>query len=124
MIDVQKGVKTGRKVLQVGVTKELKKHILPREVKFGKESIWIPVQVVREGELKLCCDSVEAGAYLRVTHGEMWSFGTLGAREESVGERTRILSCAHVLTDFDTEYVGAQIHVAQREENCEMNTLY
>ena len=81
--EVKKGVKAGRMVLQVGVTKELKKHTLPKKVLFGEKSI--PIQVVREGKLKLCCDSVEAGACLRVTHGEMWKFGTLGAREESVG---------------------------------------
>ena len=42
--EVKKGVKTGRKVLQVGVTKELKKHTLPKEVQFGNEIV--PVQVV------------------------------------------------------------------------------
>ena len=110
MDEMKKGVKTGRMVLQAGFTKKLKKHALPKEVPFGKEIV--PVQMVREGMLQLFCDCIEAGAYLRVTHGEMWRFGTLGAQEERVWERTRyrIVSCAHVLTDFDREKCWGSNH--------------
>ena len=119
--ETRDGEKTGRKVLQVGVVKKLKKHQLkrpnirlPKEVLLGKD-LAVPVQVVEEGELRLF-GRYSGGAQLKVSHDKA-VYGTLGARVKEKNSH-RLLSCAHVLTLFKEENIGTPIAVAHsREDN-------
>ena len=114
--EVKKGEKTGKKVLQVGVIKKLNKREvrspnirLPKEVLLGEE-LAVPVQVVEEGELQLF-NRYSGGAQLKVFRGQKIAYGTLGARDKEKNHY-RILSCAHVLTQFKEENIGIPISVA------------
>lgn len=118
--EVKKGEKTGKKVLQVGVIKKLNKHEvkrpdirLPKEVLLGQE-LAVPVQVVEEGELQLF-NRYSGGAQLKVFRGQKIAYGTLGARDKE-RNHYRILSCAHVLTQFKEENIGIPISVAHPGE--------
>ena len=118
--EVRKGRPTGRKVLQVGVIKKLNRREIKRQdvrvhgrVLLGQD-LAVPVQVVEEGELNLL-KACNGGAQLRVSRDKMKVNGTLGARDKE-GHRYRILSCAHVLTGFKEENIGAPIAVASGPE--------
>ena len=125
--EVRNGEKTGKKVLQVGVVKKLKKHELkrpnirlPKEVLLGKE-LAVPVQVVEEGELRLF-GRYSGGAQLKVVHKKKTVYGTLGARVKEKNSY-RVLSCAHVLTLFSEENIGTPIAVAHSSSDDEYTDL-
>ena len=115
--EVRKGVKTGRKVLQVGVIKKLRRKEvkrpdirIPSKIRLSKE-LTVPVQVVEEGQLEVHLKKINPGA--KLLDYEEKNFGTLGARVMENDGSYRLWSCAHVLTDFDHENIGKSIKVAQ-----------
>lgn len=113
--EVKNGEKAGRKVLLVGIEDaydEMKDEI-PTTVKFNEKEI--PIDVVEEGELKLCC--FDGGAQLKVTYkcsGHEME-GTLGACVKE-GEKYYLYSCAHVLSGFKEENRGSKIEVKSENE--------
>lgn len=115
--EVRNGQRTGRKVLQVGVIKKLKKDeihhpdiCIPKEIELSNDLV-VPVQVVAEGKLTLH-GKYKGGAQLTLAESEP---GTLGARVEANGS-CRLWSCAHILTNFKEDAIGSEIYVAHHRE--------
>ena len=110
------GKKTGRKVLCFGVVKKLQpKHIakpdvlLPKSVSFENENkkvVEIPVQVVEDGEI------VSLATYKRESQVKTEGInasGSLGVNTQYKGHY-RLLSGAHVLTEFKDANIGKKIY--------------
>ena len=110
------GRKTGRKVLCFGVVRKLQpQHIvkpdvlLPKSVSFEKEDknvVEIPVQVVEDGEI-ISLAAFKGGSQIK-TEGINAS-GSLGVNTQYKGTY-RLLSGAHVLTEFDDDNIGKKIY--------------
>ena len=114
------GRKTGRKVLCFGVVKKLQpQHIvkpdvlLPKSVSFENEDkkvVEIPVQVVEDGEI-VSLAAFKGGSQVK-TEG-IAAYGSLGVNTQYKGTY-RLLSGAHVLTEFNDANIGKKIY-ARRE---------
>lgn len=126
--EIKLGNKTGRKVLQVGVIKKLKRDDVKAPNKLLPKYLYmkvytprpmlksIPVQVVEEGEFQLFAQEVyECGAHLRTRSGDGRNFlGTLGARQAvriKNRRKHRILTCAHCVIDFNTNSTNGDIEI-------------
>ena len=123
------GKKTGRKIFRVGVIKKQPKEnikdpdiFIPKFLEHTKTSsnevVHIPVEVVEEGELVFLTSDSEAnpanstackGASVIKT-ADLENYGCLGANAQYRGSY-RLLSAAHVLTNFNRAYIGNEILV-------------
>ena len=127
------GNKTGAKIFRVGVIKKQSKEsikdpdiFVPKIFEHSKsnsnEVIHIPVKVVEEGELEPLTSVRDAnpgndGPYKGATLIQTTSFkqfGCLGANAQYQGAY-RLLSAAHVLTNFDPDGIGNEILVQNNE---------
>ena len=109
------GKKTGRKVLCFGVIKKLQPQsivkpdvLLPKSVPFeteNKKAVDIPVQVVEDGEI-VSLAAFKGGSQIQ-TEGINAS-GSLGVNTQYKGTY-RLLSGAHVLTEFNDDNIGKKI---------------
>ncbi len=103
----------GRDVLRVGVIKKLPQNIIPQGVEFEtpKERVKVFVEQVEEGPIVPLGAPYPGGSHLK-TDG----FSTYGCAAATVtfrGER-RLLSAAHVLTNFDEDNIGKKIYLRSR----------
>lgn len=123
------GNKTGAKIFRVGVIKKQSKEIIKDPDIFvpeffehiksnSNEVVHIPVKVVEEGELESLAlgkdantgnDAPYKGATL-IKIAQSKRIGCLGANAQYQGTY-RLLSAAHVLTNFDPDYIGNEILV-------------
>ena len=133
------GKKSGGKVFRVGVIKKQPKEkikhpdiFIPKFFKHtlgsNNKVVVIPVTVVEDGELKFIGNDVEhgnagtanddakykGGSLIRNAKIERERYGCLGANAEFQGVY-RLLSAAHVLTEFDPENLGGNILVRNFE---------
>ena len=118
--------KTGRKVLCFGVVRKLKCEditapnvLLPKSVSFETEDkvkIEIPVQVVEEGEIVALSAPYKGGSSIKTETID--AKGTLGANTHYKGVY-RLLSGAHVLTQFDESNIGKKVLVSSDGEHFE-----
>ena len=110
------GQKTGQKALHVGVIKKLKSQdivkpdiVLPKFVLFEteeKRKVEIRVRVIEEGEIVALDAPYKGGS--QIAAETMLKSGTLGVNTQYKGSY-RLLSAAHVLTNYNTKYIGQKI---------------
>ena len=118
--------KTGRKVLCFGVVKKLKCEdigapnvLLPKSVPFETEhkfKIEVPVQVVEEGEIVALNAPYKGGSSIKTETID--AKGTLGVNTYYKGVY-RLLSGAHVLTQFDESNIGKKVLASSDGEHFE-----
>ncbi len=112
----KEGKKTGRYVLRVGVIKKLPANeiedpdiLLPKTVVYETptKKVAVPVQVVEEGVIQALGPPYKGGSQVMTT-GAIEQ-GTLGVNTQYKGTY-RLLSAAHVLTQFDPGNIGKAIN--------------
>ena len=102
----QKGMSSGKKVLCIGVIKEDISSELPKNAVYetSKKCVEVPVHVFVQGEIEALAP-YEGGS--RIKNEALDNSGTVGVNTIFKG-KCWLLTCAHVLTEFDDTNVGNQ----------------
>ncbi len=121
----KEGKKTGRYVLRVGVIKKLPAIeiedpdiLLPKTVVYETRTkkVAVPVQVVEEGVIQALGPPYKGGSQVGCS-----LLGTLGVNTHYKG-KYRLLSAAHILTQFDPANIGKPIFFPGKEKYVPLGT--
>ena len=123
IISLQKGMSSGKKVLCIGVIKEDISSELPKNAVYetSKKRVEVPVHVFVQGEIKALAP-YEGGSEIK---NEVLKYGgTVGVNTIFKG-KYRLLTCAHVLTEFDDANIRNQrkVQVKHNPEDEDFQSL-